>query len=105
MQHMIEAVLSEKSERYAEWMEVFGTNRVPVVSPLSRTVELPTGKRECFMLCVEALSPEQRNKLCDHLARKFNYPAAEIDAELKRNGLVPILAEDVFTVIDARLML
>jgi hypothetical protein len=102
--HAIEAILSEKSDRYHDWLEVFGTNRVPVISPLSRTVELPIGTRECFMLCVEALDSGQRERLVAHLARKFPIAADIIADELRRNGLMPLLAEDVFTVVGARLL-
>jgi hypothetical protein len=102
MRKAIEAVLSESSERYADWMQVFGTNRVEVLNARGFIADLP-GKpqTEVYLLNLHALSEEQSERLVLHLAEKFDSNAVDVAVELERVGL-PILAEDVCMVIDPR---
>jgi len=101
----LEAVLLEKSPRFEEWMEVFGGNRVPVRNAVPKKTNLPgLGKKEVYLLDVEALSAEQRSRLTEHLARKFNLPVDLVGNQIEQYG-VPLLAEDVYVPMDLRFFL
>jgi hypothetical protein len=47
-----------------------------------------------YMADLEALSTEQRARLVSAIAEKFNFPPAEVEADLDATGL-PILADGV----------
>ncbi len=103
MVELMMAVISEESPRYGDWMKVFGTNRVPVVSPLSHTNNAPgIVAREFYKLNVRALSPEQRARMVAHLAEKFGAPISEVERDIDGEHGVPILADDVMMILDAR---
>lgn len=89
------ARISETSERYQEWMKVFGTDQVPIVNILAPRVANVLGEaRQVYMLDLAKLSEDQLIRLKDHLSRKFSIPMEEVERDLPEIG-VPILAEDV----------
>ncbi len=80
-------------ERAAEWVKVFGSATVPVQSPFPVTASVQNEITLVYMLAIDQLTPDQRGKLIDHLATKFNLHAAEVSLEIDRVG-VPILYND-----------
>jgi predicted membrane channel-forming protein YqfA (hemolysin III family) len=46
-----------------------------------------------FLLDEKLITPEQRQRLVEHISRKFNIPAAEVEADIDGPG-APILDED-----------
>jgi len=93
-------------ERKAEWEGIFGTATVRVKSPFPTLADL-LGRSDSmiFELDLEAITPEQREKLVAHIAERFSIPVAEVEALLDDHG-VPILAEHcVVSGIDPRQLL
>lgn len=79
--------------RAAEWEAVLGTARLHVRSPIPSRANLP-GKpgAEIYLLDLELLTPEQRQRLVAHLAERFGLPVEFVEKNLDVQG-VPILAE------------
>jgi hypothetical protein len=82
------------TERAREWVELFGTTRVCVRSPIPHRANLP-GRPGALVyeLDLAELTPAARARLVAYLAAKFGIPVAEVDLELEAHG-VPILADD-----------
>ena len=80
--------------RRALWEEIFPNATVPIKSFFTIKTDLPGHPQaEAYMLDLDAISPEQRAKMLDVLAKRFNIPEEEIAQEVARG--VPILAEGV----------
>lgn len=89
------ATISERSERYEEWIKVFGTDQVPIINILVPQIANVLGEvRKVYMLDLGKLSEDQLIRLKEHLSRKFSIPMEEVERDLPEIG-VPILAEDV----------
>ena len=86
-------------ERPAAWRAVFGDDTVPLRSPIPQMTNLPgRGEELVYLLDIAALTADQRGRLVQYIASKFNYPAEEVDATLDDHGC-PILAEHVMVTI------
>jgi len=86
-------------ERAAAWRAVFGDDTIPLRSPVPHMASLPgRGEELVYLLDIEALTADQRGRLVQHIASRFNYPAEEVDATLDDHGC-PILAEHVTVTI------
>ena len=86
-------------ERTAAWRAVFGDDTIPLRSPIPHMANLPgRGEELVYLLDIEALTVEQRGRLVQHIASRFDYPAEEVDATLDDHGC-PILAEHVTVTI------
>lgn len=94
------AIISEKSERYAEWVKVFGTSEVPIINIFVPNKANVLGEvRDVYMLDLKALNKTQRYRLCTHLADKFGFHFNEVEATIDEIG-VPLLAEDLIITTD-----
>jgi hypothetical protein len=86
-------------ERAAAWLHVFGGEVVPLRSPIAQLAKLPDREPEqVYMLDIEALTAEQRDRLVQHIAAKFDIAAEEVESDLDTHGC-PILAEHVTVTI------
>lgn len=89
------ATLSQGSYRYSWWIYCFGSNEVILKHPIPKWGNFPKeGKKLYYELDLEALTPEQRDKLIKHLARTFDVPVEEVKRDIDEMG-VPILADEV----------
>ncbi len=79
-------------ERAAMFMEVFGSHTIPLLSFVPSWQSLPTGEQLCYLVNLRAITPDQRRRLVDYIARRFDYEPASVEAELDRIGM-PVLAE------------
>ena len=79
--------------RVEEFTEIFGGPVVPVKSPIPSWELLGENKDErlVYMLDFRALDAEQKARLVEHLAAKFDAPAYQVLAQLNKDGL-PIIA-------------
>ena len=93
------ATISEKSERAEMWLSILGARTIPIRSPIPTKANLP-GKpgASIYEMDIESLTGEQREKLIDHLAKRFGVPRAEVAHDLDEIGC-PILAEDIIVTI------
>lgn len=93
------ATISKESPRYAIWMQVYGSDTVYIQSPIPYEAEIvDLGEQSIYMLDLELLTSEQRERQIAHIAERFELDPAEVEAELDEHG-VPILAEDVTVTI------
>lgn len=96
------ASLSPESPRYADWIQVFRTDRVELEQPLPILGDLPgLGTRHVYKLKLSALTADQRARLIDFLCARFNLPLDDVCVHLERDGC-PILADDVRVSLDMR---
>ena len=95
-----EVIIDEKTERYDEFMKVFGTNIVKIKSPVSHLMILPNKQvSEVYFLDLDLLTKEQKESLITHLSKKFNQTREFTETNLNKIG-VPILREGCSLVIN-----
>lgn len=86
-------------KRAAIFVEVFGTNEVVIVSPLTELANLPgLGQQLVYKLDLAAITAGQRIHLVSYLAKQFGLDAAEVGRDLDATGM-PILAEGCMVTI------
>lgn len=89
------AIISDRSPRRAEWLEVFGSDEVPIINIVSPNKANVLGEiRDVYMLDLDQMTDDQIDRLKKHLSTKFKIPMDEVERDLPQVG-VPILAEDV----------
>lgn len=83
-------------ERLAFCQAIFGRDEMPVVSLIPQMATLPgyDEPQMVYELDLKAVTDEQRQRLIDVLADKFDLSPELVADELDRHG-VPILASDV----------
>ena len=86
-------------ERAADWQAMLGSTTVFILSPIPVLANLP-GKphAQVYLLDLEALTPEQTDRLIAYLAQKFSIPESEVARGLPTEG-VPILADDCIVTV------
>jgi hypothetical protein len=104
--HPTTATIHQGSPRAEQWRRVFGSDTVPIKSPIPVHAHLPgLGLRKVYLVEVGALSAEQIEAVIAHLAERFCVEAREVRADLLAEHGLPILAEDLAVACDARLFL
>ena len=83
-------------ERIDFWKGIFDGDRVPIKSFVAQSAHLPgfDEPQMIYELDLKAITDEQREKLIQAIAQKFDMPVATVADELDIHG-VPILADDV----------
>jgi hypothetical protein len=100
------ATIDLASPRAAKWLADFGTDTVPIKSPVPHRSHLEgLGVREVYVVDVAALAPEVLERLVRGLAADFAIPPEEVRAGLLGDHGLPILASEVSVTFDARLVL
>ena len=80
--------------RRAVWGAIFPGARLPIKSVLLLKADLPGHPNaDVYMLDLDAITDEQREKLTDVIVGLFSLPAQEVRSDLERG--VPILVDDV----------
>lgn len=101
-----EAIISKSSPRYDEWLEVFGTDRIPLVSPLPYTGSAPgISKAQFYKLDTSALTEDQRMRFVAHISKKFQMSEDLVWREIKSDSPIPILADDVTVALNLNLFI
>ena len=97
---MTTATILETSPRAANWQHIFGRlTDVPLCSPFPILVHVPDHQNAlAYLLDVSLITPEERLRLVNHIAKYFSQTHAEVERDLDVHG-VPILAEDVLVSI------
>lgn len=94
-------------QRLRDWMAVFGTDTIPLRSPVPYMAGLPglDDPQLVYDADLTALTPHQRQLLIVHIAMRFDLPVDYVARNLDAVGL-PVLAADVtITSNDIRLVL
>jgi hypothetical protein len=83
-------------ERAEKWRQVFGTDEVPIVSPVPHLANLPgfDEPQRVYLLALSAVTPGARARLVQQTAERFGLDTAVVDAGLENEGM-PILADQV----------
>lgn len=100
-----DAHLFPQSPRYAEWERILGTNEVPLRSSMPFRATLGEDSDSVYLLDTEKLSPEQRSRLIQHVAKKFGAEQAEVAAQLDQDRHFPIREADVVVAFSMRAFL
>ena len=96
------ATLNPRGPHYSEWVDIFGVMRVPLKSPNPVLAGLgPEKNVEVYLLDIPALTIDQRARLLFSIAKRFNAPIYEVEAEVARSGFL-IRAADVIVSYDMR---
>jgi hypothetical protein len=97
-----QASLNPAGPNYQTWLEIFGSNQVPLKNPRDVKATLEgEGQADVYLLDIEALTLPQRARLWSKVAAKFGVPIYEVQAEVKKKGF-PIRAADVIVSFDVR---
>jgi hypothetical protein len=81
-----------------EWLRVYGTDTVYLQSPFAYEADIEgLGEHDVYMLDLELLTAEQRQRQIGYIAERFNLDRAEVEAELDEHGM-PILADEDVTI-------
>lgn len=105
MIHPPTAILREESPRAATWRQVFGTNAIPIKSPLPVMANSPVGPRSFYQVDVEKLDEAVVERVIDHLAAEFGESREAVAEGIRGDHGLPILADDVSVSCDIRLLL
>ena len=83
-------------ERKVFWQSIFGGDTVPIVSFIPKMANLPgfDNPQHIYELDLKAITDDQRVRLVNAIARKFDMTVEAVDAGLDDHG-VPILLSDV----------
>lgn len=83
-------------QRRQDWLVVFGTDEVCLVSPVPQLAGLPglPGSQLVYMADLTKLDADQRQRLITFIAARFQVPADVVARDLDTVGL-PVLASDV----------
>ena len=103
--HPFMALLSKDSPRFAAWEKVFGDGQIPIQSPVSAPAMTPIGRREVYLVALDALDETTRQRLWQHLGERFGTDPAMVQRVVAEEGGLPIIAEDVIVRLDLRYVL
>lgn len=82
-------------ERRSAWVDILGTDEIPVLSPIPFIANLPDKENAlCYEVNIKALNSDQLTRLILHLADKFDLDTEDVRRSIANEG-VPILANDV----------
>jgi hypothetical protein len=97
-----------EAPRREDWIAIFGDETMPVTSPVPVRNDAPgLSDKSFYRLDVSRLTPVQRLRLVEYIARKFDIAECEVSRLLDdpEHGM-PILADDVFPpTIDMRMVI
>lgn len=87
--------IAHDPDRIVLWQQVFGTDRCPIISMIPKMASVP-GKSDVLIyeMDLKAISDEQRRRLIESIATRFDLPPDEVAKNTDEEG-VPILAEGV----------
>jgi hypothetical protein len=93
------ARIDKKSERAQDWEQIFGTDEINIKSPIPIRVNVPNHPNTlAYELDLKLITKEQKARLIEHIARRFNIPKQEVEKDLESIG-VPILTDDVIVTV------
>jgi len=87
--------LRPDSPRAADWLAVFSRlDHIPITGYLPIVADLPDRPNSAiYLLDLPRVTPDERERLVQHIAARFNIPAHEVERYLDREGC-PLLAAD-----------
>jgi hypothetical protein len=105
MEKLWEATLNDKSPRYADWLAILGSSKVPLKSTTSFECRLgETGRDRVYALDLADLSVPQHDRLVKFICMKSGLNRPEVLDELIKKGF-PIRTSDVVLTFSLRAFL
>lgn len=98
------AHIRNDSPRAEDWRRVFGGTTVPLRSLVPVVMDGPDGPKNFYQVDVGSLTPEQRARVVEHVAKKFGLSPKAVEEDLASEYGLPILVDDVSVTFDARLV-
>lgn len=93
-------------ERKRDWEAMFGTDTVPIKSPLPDWAVVPgVGRTLVYELNLAVITAAQRERLVEYVTARFGYAATEVEDRLDAEGMPILSNEVVVTGYDLRLFL
>jgi hypothetical protein len=89
-------------ERKENFEKLFGTNRVPIESPVPVRANTPQGEKIFYQLNMRFLTPERKERVVEDLSKKFHLTKEFVLENLPKIG-VPIEDKGVDLEIPFRL--
>lgn len=86
-------------ERAVDFEAVFGSATVCVQSPTAQLADIEGEMKRVYLLDLDTLTDEQKDRLVQHLARKSGCSESIVSAGLEAVGL-PIVAEETILTIE-----
>jgi hypothetical protein len=99
---MVVGVIRSDCSRHDDWIKVFGTDRVQLLSQTATLAMGPHGRAAFYKGDVRALPNEVFDRLVEHLAARFSLPAEEVRGQLCADLFFPVLSEDVTVEVHAQ---
>lgn len=94
------SITNPQSKQFA--MEVFGTDKLPILNPLPTKITLENGqKEEAYLLDLKRITPEELEKLIIQIAKMRGHPEAIVRIQIAKQGF-PILARNCTVAIPLR---
>jgi hypothetical protein len=87
---------------YDDYVRILGGAVVPVVSYGWMLAQCDRGEREFYLIDLDRLTPDQRDRLIAHLSMRFETSEQEVQSELAKYGGVPILSTHISVAIPMR---
>lgn len=91
-------ITATEIDRLQEFKTVFGTDTVPILSPIPCQVVVDCEPQNAYMLDVDKLEDHQLDALIKHIAYKFETTEEEAAHGLAKHGL-PILSRGTRVVV------
>jgi hypothetical protein len=99
------AHLNPNSPRYETWARILAGDEVPLVKPVASRANLGDEKNvEVYVLDIQRLTADQRDRLVQWVAEKFGVPPAAVNEQLESVGF-PIREADVIVAFSMRAFL
>src|SRR5262249_13776611 len=89
------------SPRYENWRGILGTDEVPIMLPFGYKALFGEESVSAYDLNLDALSPEQRERLIAWIAKEYGDSREKIEEGLNEFGF-PIREADVIVAFNAR---
>lgn len=104
MKGLWEAYLIPGSPHYREWLEILGTDEVPLISPADGEALLGNEPDRVHLVDISKLSAEQFARLVRYVSTNFQANPDEVAKEIKAVGF-PIRTCDVVVAFSLRAFL
>lgn len=90
------ATAREGTPRAEEWLNIFGSRTIYLVTAEPVKIQFPDDEQGmAFLLDVPSLKDEQRTRLVEHTARKFQIDAGLVERVMNQNVFPIRLGDDL----------
>lgn len=84
---MTRAKLNPTNSQFSAWLEIFNSKYVDVISPMPIGVKLNGTTKLGYMVDLDKITDNQRDKIIRHLAHKYNLDRKLVENLMPENGV------------------